>query len=117
MILRRSLIQGQTDGEPREGPLSREGLKLFGQAADNRRMEFFEALDASWSPLLLVCGVPLVVAGAVLRSVSKRRGLLWRLGNAALGLGVTLLAIAAVLHIVLPLIEETLREAFPVPGA
>ena len=65
---------------------------------------------------MLACGVPLVVAGAVLRSVSKRRGLLWRLGDAALGLGVTLLAIAAVLHVLMPLIEETLREALSVPG-
>ena len=79
-------------------------------------MEVFEALDAQWSPLLLVCGVPLVVADVILRSVSKRRGFSWRLGDAALGLGVTLLAIAAVLHIVLPLVGAKLSEMLQAAG-
>lgn len=91
-------------------------LKFPAPRADNRRMEVFEALDAQWSPLLLVCGIPLVVAGVILRSVSKRRGFSWRLGDAALGLGVTFLAIAAILHIVLPLVGAKLSEMLQAAG-
>jgi hypothetical protein len=47
-------------------------------------MDAFQALDQRWTRLLVVCGVPLVVLGIVIRLLSARRSFLWRVGDAAL---------------------------------
>ena len=76
-------------------------------------MEVFQTLDQQWTPLLFVCGVPLFLLGIVLRSVSARREFSWRIGNAALYLGTVFVAIAVVLHFVLPYVVTTMTEALP----
>ena len=75
------------------------------------QMEAFRTLDQQWTPLLFVCGVPLFVLGVVLRSVSGRREFSWRIGDAALYLGTVLVAIAVVLHFVLPYVVTTMTTA------
>jgi hypothetical protein len=75
-------------------------------------MDVFEAWDQRWTPLLFVCGILLAVCGIV-RSLSARRTFAWRVGHAALELGVTLLAIAVVLHFLLPYVTIQVNELLP----
>lgn len=79
----------------------------------SQQMDVFRALDQRWTPLLVVCGLPLVLLGIVIRSLSVKRTFSWRIGDAALDLGVTLLAIAVVLHFVLPYVVAKATESFP----
>jgi hypothetical protein len=65
-------------------------------------MDYFQALDRRWTPLLVVCGFLLVVLGVVIRSLSARRSLSWRVGDAALYLGTVFLGFAFVFRLVLP---------------
>ena len=67
-------------------------------------MDIFQAWDQRWTPLLLLCGVPLVVLGIVIRVLSARRSFSWRVGDAALYLGTVFLGIAVVLHFVVPFV-------------
>jgi hypothetical protein len=76
-------------------------------------MDYFQALDQRWTPLLLVCGVPLVVLGFVIRLLSARRSLSWRVGYAAVYLGMVLVGIAAVFHFVLPYVVAKTIPSFP----
>jgi len=64
-------------------------------------MDYFRALDQRWTPLLLACGVPLVGCGVLIRSLSARGGFSWRVGYAAVNLGMVLVGIGAVFHFVL----------------
>ena len=52
----------------------------------------------------MVCGVPLVVLGIVIRWLSAKRSFSWRVGDAALYLGTVFLGIALVLHFVVPFV-------------
>jgi uncharacterized membrane protein YoaK (UPF0700 family) len=76
-------------------------------------MDVFQTWDQRWTPLLFVCGILLFVCGIVIRSLSARRTFTWRIGHAALDLGVTLLAIAVILHFALPYVVTKAIEAFP----
>ncbi len=76
-----------------------------------------EALDQRWTPLLFTAGIPLVVLGVVLRSVSTRRSFPWRLGDAALYLGFVFLSGAVALHFIVPYVEAKFSEAFELPGS
>jgi hypothetical protein len=75
-------------------------------------MDAFQALDERWTRLLVVCRIPLVVLGIVIRLLSVRRSFSWRVGDAALYLGVVFLGIAVVLHLVVPYLIAKTNESF-----
>jgi len=76
-------------------------------------MDAFQALDQRWTPLLALCGVPLVVLGVVIRLLSARRSFSWRVGDAALYLGTVFLGFALVLHFVMPFVVAQMTQSFP----
>ncbi len=76
-------------------------------------MDYFRALDQRWTPLLLACGLPLVVCGVLIRLLSARGSLSWRLGYAAVYLGMVLVGIGAVFHFVLPYLVAKTIPSFP----
>ena len=76
-------------------------------------MDVFQALDQRWTPLLVVCGILLVILGTVIRLLSVRRSFSWRVGDAALYLGVVFVGIAVVLHFVVPYVVAKTIESFP----
>ena len=76
-------------------------------------MDALQAFDQRWTHLLVVCGVPLVVFGIVIRLLSRRSNYSWSVGNAALYLGVVLLGFAVLLHYVMPYLFAKMRQALP----
>jgi len=76
-------------------------------------MDAFQAFDQRWTPLLALCGVPLVVLGVVIRTLSARRSFPWRVGDAALYLGRVFLGFAVVLHFVMPFVVAQMTQSFP----
>lgn len=75
-------------------------------------MEAFQALDQRWTPLLVLCGVLLVVLGIVIRLLSARRSFSWRVGDAALYLGTVFIGCAVVLHFVVPCVSAFATRSF-----